>query len=128
MWLVVIAVVAVMFAVAFVHKRNSRKAAPAETPIASATYTCDAGKTLAATYYAGTPVTVAPGERPVPTGWAMVSIDGGPEVRLSQTLSADGARYANADESLVFWNKGNEALIMRDNAMDLAYTNCQTES
>ena len=26
-------------------------------------------------------------------------------------LSASGARYANPDESLVFWNKGNTAFL-----------------
>jgi membrane-bound inhibitor of C-type lysozyme len=30
---------------------------------------------------------------------------------LSQVVSASGARYANADESFVFWNKGDGAFI-----------------
>ena len=29
----------------------------------------------------------------------------------SQTVSASGARYANADQSFVFWNKGQTAFI-----------------
>ena len=32
-------------------------------------------------------------------------------LRLPQALSASGARYANAAESIVFWNKGNTAFI-----------------
>src|SRR5574343_1204306 len=30
---------------------------------------------------------------------------------IPQTISASGARYANSDESLVFWNKGDTAFI-----------------
>ena len=32
-------------------------------------------------------------------------------IYLPQTISADGGRYANADESIVFWNKGNTAFV-----------------
>jgi membrane-bound inhibitor of C-type lysozyme len=34
-----------------------------------------------------------------------------PSVELPQALSASGARYANGDESIVFWNKGDTAVI-----------------
>jgi hypothetical protein len=44
-------------------------------------------------------------------------------VRLKQTLSADGARYANSDESLIFWNKGNGALVLED-GKEKDFTNC----
>lgn len=33
---------------------------------------------------------------------------------LPHALSADGARYANADESIVFWNKGNSVFITQN--------------
>jgi len=35
----------------------------------------------------------------------------GRKLELDQTLAASGARYANKDETLVFWNKGNTAFI-----------------
>ena len=38
----------------------------------------------------------------------------GRAITLPQARSADGARYANADESFVFWNKGNSALIQEN--------------
>lgn len=41
---------------------------------------------------------------------------------LAQTISADGVRYANADESFVFWTKGNGAFVMEGN--DQTYANC----
>jgi heat shock protein HslJ len=36
---------------------------------------------------------------------------------LNQALSASGARYANADESIVFWNKGNEVTISQNDTL-----------
>jgi membrane-bound inhibitor of C-type lysozyme len=93
--------------------------------VASATYSCDKGKTITATFFSGPEAPAAqPGEPPQPTGSADVSLDGGAVMTLAQTISASGVRYANSDESFVFWNKGNEALIMRNNSMDLDYTNC----
>ncbi|MDE2188479.1 MAG: MliC family protein [Patescibacteria group bacterium] len=33
---------------------------------------------------------------------------------LSHTISADGARYANANESMIFWTKGVGAFVMEN--------------
>jgi len=35
----------------------------------------------------------------------------GREMTLPQTISASGARYANTDETFIFWNKGDGAFI-----------------
>lgn len=72
---------------------------------------CEAGKSIQATFY----------ERGVKVGFPKE-----PESFLLQTISASGARYANLDESLVFWNKGNEVIIMRNNQMDSNFKNCKT--
>lgn len=89
------------------------------------TYQCDKGRSIVATYHEGLePPAVEPGEVPVPTGSVDVVLDGDDAFTLNQTISASGIRYANGDESLVFWSKGDSALIMRDNSMDLTYTNC----
>jgi hypothetical protein len=37
----------------------------------------------------------------------------GRSLSLPQVMSASGARYANKDESFVFWNKGNYGLYHR---------------
>jgi membrane-bound inhibitor of C-type lysozyme len=50
-----------------------------------------------------------------------------PETFLLQNISASGARFANTDESLVFWNKGNGAFIMRNNETDANFNNCKTK-
>lgn len=105
--------------------QSPQSASDTSTPIATAKYFCDGDKSITASYYQGpTAPTPKPGEPPVPTGSVEVAFDGGAVQTLQQTLSASGVRYANADESLVFWNKGNEALVMRNNEMDLSYTNC----
>ncbi|MES2223629.1 MAG: MliC family protein [Patescibacteria group bacterium] len=87
-------------------------------------YTCDSGNTVVAAYHEGEVVDVKPGEMPVPTGSVDVSLNAADAITLKQTISGSGVRYVNSDESFVFWNKGNEAIIMRGNAMDLDYKNC----
>jgi len=44
-----------------------------------------------------------------------LSLSDGRNMTLPQTISASGARYANSDESLVFWNKGDGAFIEENN-------------
>ena len=53
-----------------------------------------------------------------------VALSGGPEVFLPQTISGSGARYANDDESLVFWNKGNTAFVTQGDQNNPTYKNC----
>ena len=101
--------------------------APAHTAILinKVTYTCNGGKSIAAEFYAGSsPVPVPSGKPPTPTGYANVVLNTGESHTLNQTISADGARYGTADESFVFWSKGTQALIMRNNKMDMTYMNC----
>lgn len=92
--------------------------------IASASYACDGGRTITAAFYQmpGPPPAVVPGEPPQPNGFVWVSLSDGRQMTLAQTISADGARYANPNESFVFWTKGNGAMVM-DNATT-TYTNC----
>lgn len=44
------------------------------------------------------------------------------KIELPQAVSASGARYANADESFVFWNKGETAFIEENGQM--TFTDC----
>ncbi len=46
------------------------------------------------------------------------------ELTLPQTISASGARYANTDESIVFWNKGNTAFITEGDPNSPTYKDC----
>ncbi len=79
-------------------------------------FVCDENKTIQATLYAGT---ITPpkneGDMPHLTGKAHIELSDGRKLDLMQTISADGVRYANKDESFVFWGKGNGALVLENN-------------
>jgi len=86
---------------------------PSDAPIATATYTCDAGKTIKATYYNGPSKSPAsPDGPPIPGGKVHIVLSDGRTMDLPQTISADGIRYANDDESFVFWSKGTGAFVL----------------
>lgn len=92
------------------EKMNSSTPSPA-TQIAQATYLCSDSKTIQATFYKGETIPVTPGEMPIPSGSTKLVLSDGRNFDLPQTISADGGRYANSDESFVFWNKGDTAFI-----------------
>jgi membrane-bound inhibitor of C-type lysozyme len=64
--------------------------------VADASYRCEDNKTFRAKYY---------------TGWVELTLSDGRIVTVPQALSASGARYANADESFIFWNMGRNGFI-----------------
>lgn len=92
-------------------------------PIAQATYLCDGSKTIQAAFYKGEEHQVGPGEMPIPSGSVKIVLSDGRNFNLAKTISADGGRYANPDESFVFWDKGNTALVL-ENGAEKDYKNC----
>jgi len=86
--------------------------ARSELPNIQAVFTCDEGKTIAASFYTGTHSRVS-----------LVLSDGRTLV-LPQAISASGARYA--DDSVVFWNKGNTAFIEEGADSHQTYVGCIT--
>jgi membrane-bound inhibitor of C-type lysozyme len=81
----------------------------AAAPVASATFTCKGGKTIAATFY---PDKVE------------LKLSDGRSLTLPQAMSASGARYANKDETFVFWNKGDTAFITEGVSRQETYSDC----
>lgn len=69
------------------------------TPAKTALFTCDDGKSISATFYPGDDKFVD------------LVLSDGRKMSVPHAISASGARYANADESFVFWNKGNTAFV-----------------
>ena len=49
----------------------------------------------------------------------------GRKLSLPQAMSGSGARYANRDESIVFWNKGDTAFL--DEKGKTTYEGCATK-
>jgi len=87
-------------------------------------YTCSKARSIMATYFDNpSSSTPASGEPPIPTGSVVLSFNNRDTMTLTQTLSADGARYANSDESFVFWSKGDGAMILQD-GQQKDYMNC----
>jgi membrane-bound inhibitor of C-type lysozyme len=95
--------------------------------IATAEYACNNSRNILVEFYeaTGTASVAKPGEQPVPTGSALITLSDGRVFSLPQTISADGGRYANASSSFVFWSKGNGALVLENNAPK-TYTGCIT--
>lgn len=52
-------------------------------------------------------------------------LNDGRRITLPQTISGSGARYANSDESFIFWNKGNGAFIEENEFT--TYQDCVTK-
>ena len=83
----------------------------AETPIASATFKCKEGKSIDATFY---------------TDKVDLKLSDGRTMDLPQVISGSGARYANKDESFVFWNKGDTAFVTEGKDEAMTYSDCVT--
>lgn len=86
-------------------------AAPAfaEDPIATAKFDCADSKSIEATFYADK---------------VDLKLSDGRSMTLPQVMSGSGARYANADESFVFWNKGDTAFVTEGSDETLTFKNC----
>ena len=54
-----------------------------------------------------------------------LALSDGRELTVPRAISASGARYANSDESFVFWNKGNTAFITELGTT--TYSDCITQ-
>ncbi len=87
------------------------------------TYACNEDKAISAQYVNTDAVESNAGGPPIPTGSVMLELSDGRTMTLVQTISADGVRYANSDESFVFWSKGNGALVLENNE-EKSYIGC----
>jgi membrane-bound inhibitor of C-type lysozyme len=89
-------------------------AAPAAKPSAdhsiAASFECSGGKRIQAVFATGSEPSVK------------LSLSDGREMVLPQVIAASGARYANRDESFVFWNKGRTAFV--EEAGRQTFTEC----
>lgn len=84
-------------------------AADGEEAIATVKFTCDDSKSIDATFYSDK---------------VHLVLSDGRTLDVPQAMSASGARYANADESFVFWNVGNTAFITEGDPDVQTYANC----
>lgn len=83
--------------------------ASAQEPISKVDYACADDKTISATYY--------------PERVDLVLSDGR-SMSLPQTMSGSGIRYADADESFVFWSKGDTAFATEGDPDKPTFADC----
>jgi membrane-bound inhibitor of C-type lysozyme len=81
----------------------------AETPVATATFKCADDKSIDGTFYADK---------------VDLKLSDGRSMALPQVISGSGARYANADESFVFWNKGDTAFVTEGSDDTMTFKDC----
>lgn len=99
--------------------------ATSTSPSATATFVCADGATIQAAFYNGASIPSAnPNEPPTLTGSVALTLSDGRTMTLPQAVSADGARYASVDGSVVFWNVGDTATLTENGTT--TYANCTT--
>lgn len=81
----------------------------AEAPVAVATFKCKDGKSIQATFYADS---------------VALKLSDGRSLNVPQAMSASGARYADKDETFVFWNKGDTAFVTEGKDGKETYADC----
>jgi putative hemolysin len=79
-----------------------------------AKFSCAEGKSIDATFINAR------------THSVQLAFSDGRKLTLPQALSADGGRYANKAETIVFWNKGNTAFVQENGKT--TYAGCSTRS
>jgi membrane-bound inhibitor of C-type lysozyme len=80
-----------------------------QDPVSTVTFVCAEDKSIVAKFY---PDEVA------------LTLSDGHGLVLPQVISGSGARYANGDESTVFWNKGNTAFLTEGSDDNMTYKDC----
>ena len=81
----------------------------AEAPVSTAVFKCTDGKFIGARFFADK---------------VDLELSDGRSMELPQVISGSGARYANQDESFVFWNKGNTAFVTEGSDETMTYEGC----
>jgi hypothetical protein len=113
-WAIVIIIVILVGAIVLYWTRDNTDTADTAANVPQqgthAVFACDNGGSIDATFVQGeATVSNDPDMPPTPGGSVKLALSDGREMTLAQTISADGARYASADDSIVFWNVGNGA-------------------
>ncbi|MCX6715783.1 MAG: MliC family protein [Candidatus Taylorbacteria bacterium] len=78
-----------------------------------AVFSCENSKTISATFY------------PSDDKYVDLVLSDDKALSVPRAMSASGARYAKADESFVFWNKGDTAFVTENGTT--TFSGCVTE-
>ena len=114
-WITVLVITTLIIVIFTMISKKNNPSEPITTStknlVHTLTYACDAKRSMIVQYYELPPTehnrSQTSSGQPSPTGSVTLSLSDGRSIYLAQTVSANGARYANANESIVFWSKGN---------------------
>ncbi|HPS21622.1 MAG TPA: MliC family protein [Candidatus Paceibacterota bacterium] len=95
--------------------QNNSDISQTEQPDVVARFVCPTGAYIDAKFY-----------NKEPNNSVDITLSDGRNYKLPQVISASGARYANSDESFVFWNKGDMAFTLENDK--IALNECYTKS
>lgn len=98
-WILVVGVIAFAFFAVTHYKKEVAQEDTLPEIESTAVFMNEEGKTVPAIFYDGA---------------VMFNIEGLGDTVLPQTISGSGARYANEDENVIFWNKGDSVTITKD--------------
>ncbi|MFA5889034.1 MAG: MliC family protein [Candidatus Paceibacterota bacterium] len=104
----IILFVAVFFCGFLIGRKFENKSVLGEA-INNVKFACVDDKTISASFY---------------KNFVHIKTDELGSVYLPQTISASGARYANSNESIVFWNKADTAFITEGDPNTPTYEDC----
>ena len=68
-----------------------------------------------------------PGRQSIYANSVSLKLSDGRSLTVPQAMSASGARYANKDETFVFWNKGDTAFVTEGKDGKETYSGCATK-
>ena len=114
--IVLLLLLALVYYLSFIQQKNPAPLITNNSQTATvvegikATFNCPDGKSIEAEF-------VNQGD-----SYVNLVLSDGRTMKLAQAVSADGARYANQDESFVFWNKGDNAFILEND--NTTYADC----
>lgn len=100
--------VVVFFCGFLIGKKFENKSILGE-PINDVRFTCADNKIISASFY---------------KNFVHIKTDKLGSIYLPQTISASGVRYADPNESIVFWNKGDTAFITESDPNTPTYKDC----
>ena len=94
--LIAVLIILVCLGLYYIYQKTTDNNDVKEGVINSAIFTCAENKNINALFFKDK---------------AELTLSDGRNMLLMQAISASGARYANTDESFVFWNKGDTAFV-----------------
>jgi len=117
---ILLGVLTFLFLITLWYTEIRKQPAP-QIKVSASTYYCKNNIVIGAKFYEVMLPEKSPSTSNIqtsPSGYADISLGNGKIIRLQQTVSASGVRYATTGDTFVFWVKGNSVLILEQGRID----------